>query len=318
MKNLNITTDKKPASFRLLIMLAATLAVFAFAEVSHAASKQKTFATPEDAVKALVDTGKNKDMDELLAIFGPGGKDVLFSGDEVADKQGREAFKKAYDEKNNLVVEGDKAILVIGKDDWPFPIPIVKKGGVWYFDTEKGKEEILDRRIGKNELNTIQTCLAIVDAQHEYAMEDRADDGPREYAQKFISDPGKKNGLYWKTKEDEKPSPLGPLVVHAIDKGYSKKKADEPIPYNGYYYRTLKAQGKHATDGAYDYVVHGRMIGGFAVVTYPATYGNSGVMTFIVNQDGVVYQKDLGKNTEKTAKAMKTYDPDSTWKKVAE
>ena len=319
MTTINMTTNKKPALTRLLIILATALTVFALDGVSHAAAKQKTFTSPEEAVKALVDAGKNNDMKELLAIFGPGGKDVLSSGDEVADKKGREAFRDAYNEKNSLSVEGDKAILILGKDDWPFPIPIVKKGGVWYFDAKKGKEEILNRRIGRNELNTIQTCLAFVDAQQEYAMDDRVNnEGLQEYAQKFISDQGKKNGLYWKTNEGEKPSPLGPFVVQAMEKGYTKKHADVPIPYNGYYYRILKAQGKHAPGGAYDYVVHGKMIGGFAAVAYPATYGNSGVMTFIVNHDGIVYQKNLGKNTEKAAKAMKNYDPDSSWKRVTE
>jgi len=321
MMTINMTTDKKPALSRLLIILAAVLTVFAFTGVSHAAAKQtkqKTFASADEAVKALVTAGRNNDMIELSAILGPGSKDVLSSGDEVADKQGREAFRKAYDEKNALVPEGDGMVLTIGKNDWPFPIPVVNKGGAWYFDTKKGKEEVLNRRIGRNELDTIQTCLAYVDAQREYAMEYVEGEKLPEYAQKFISDPGKKNGLYWETKEGEKPSPLGPFVVEAMEKGYTKKHADVPVPVNGYYYKILKAQGKHAPDGAYDYVVHGKMIGGFAAVAYPAKYGNSGVMTFLVNQDGVVYQKNLGKNTEKTAKAIKMYDPDSTWKKVAE
>jgi Protein of unknown function (DUF2950) len=318
MTTIRLKTDRKPALTWLLIMLAAVLTVFAFAGLSYAAAKQKTFTSPEEAVKALVEAGRNNDMKELTAILGPAGKDVLSSGDKVADKLGRERFIAAYDEKNTLTPEGDGMVLTLGKDDWPFPIPVVKKGEAWYFDTKKGKEEILNRRIGRDELDTIQTCLAIVDAQREYAMEDFNEKNLPEYAQKFISDSGKKNGLYWKTSEGEKPSPLGPLVVQAKEKGYKKEHADVPVPYNGYYYRILKAQGKHASDGAHDYMVHGRMIGGFAVVAYPATYGNSGVMTFIVNYDGVVYQKNLGKNTEKAAKAMKIYDPDTSWKKVAE
>jgi len=204
---------------------------------------------------------------------------------------------------------------VIGKDDWPFPIPLVKKGDSWFFDTEKGREEVLNRRIGQNELSTIQTMLAIVDAQREYAVKDLDGDGVPEYARKFMSDPGKKNGLYWETKEGEELSPLGPAAAQAREEGY-KKSGNKPIPFHGYYYRILESQGKNAAGGAYDYVVKGKMIGGFAVVAYPAKYGNSGVMTFLVNHDGVVYQKDLGKITAKTANAMKKFDPDSTWKKV--
>jgi len=193
----------------------------------------------------------------------------------------------------------------------------VKKGDTWLFDAKKGKDEILNRRIGQNELSTIQTMLAIVDAQREYAMKDLDGDGILEYAEKFRSDANKKNGLYWETKEGEEPSPLGELVASARAEGYTKAGAkDNPSPFHGYYFRMLKKQGKHAAGGAFDYVVKGQQIGGFAVVAYPATYGNSGVMTFIVNHEGVVYQKDLGKNTAKTAKDMKTFDPDKTWKKV--
>jgi len=206
---------------------------------------------------------------------------------------------------------------VVGKNDWPFPIPLVKKGEVWFFDTDKGREEILNRRIGENELSAIQTMLAIVDAQREYAMKAIHRDGIPEYAQKFMSDAGKKNGLYWETKEGEEPSPLGPALAQAKKEGYSGKKSDDkPVPFYGYFYRILKAQGKNAAEGAYDYVVKGKMIGGFAVVASPAKYGNSGIMTFIVNHDGVVYQKDLGKNTAKIAKNITMYDPDKTWERA--
>jgi hypothetical protein len=182
-----------------------------------------------------------------------------------------------------------------------------------------GKEELLNRRIGRNELNTIQTCLAMVDAQREYAMKDRDSDKVREYAQKFMSTKGKKDGLYWEVKEGEKQSPLGSLAAQAVQEGYaSKKPGDKPSPYHGYFYRILKAQGKNAPGGAYDYVVNGNMIGGFALVAYPAEYGASGIMTFVVNHDGVVYEKDLGKETGKIAKAMTKFDPDKTWKKVEE
>jgi hypothetical protein len=281
---------------------------------------QETFASPQEAVKALVAGLKAGDTKALSTIFGPGSEDVISSGDPVADKAEQERFINSYEQKNSLVEEGaDKVILSIGDDDWPFPIPIVKEGGAWRFDTPEGREELLARRIGRNELSVIQVCLAIVDAEREYALKDRDGDGLPDYAQKFISDTGKKNGLYWETKEGEEQSPLGPLVAEAQEQGYTgKKSGGEPVPYWGYYYRILKGQGKNAPGGAYDYVVKGKMIGGFALVAYPAQYGSSGIMTFIVNQDGVVYQKDLGKNTDKTAPAMKLFNPDRTWKRVEE
>ena len=312
-----ICIDGRTALFRLTVILAAAMAVFLLAGSSLAAIKGKTFASPEEAVRALVAAGESNDMKELTAILGPGSRDVLFSGDAVADREGREQFRKAYDEKNGLSIKGNTAILVIGNGDWPFPIPIVKRDGAWHFDTARGREEILNRRIGRNELNTIQTLLAIVDAQREYAMEDSIHGGIQEYARRFFSGPGKKDGLYWPTAEGEQPSPLGPLVAQAVEKGYkAKKPGGGPAPYQGYYYRMLTAQGSHAPDGAYGYIVHGKMIGGFAVVAHPARYGNTGVMTFIVNQDGVVYQKDLGRNTEKVEQKITEFDPDSTWRKV--
>ena len=284
---------------------------------ADAAAKQKGFASAEEAVKVAVTAARNNDDKELIAIFGPSSKDLLFSGDAVEDKQRRERFLKAFDEKNSLVSEEGGMILVVGANDWPFPIPLVKKGEVWSFDTNKGREEILNRRIGENELSTIQTMLAIVDAQREYAMKDLDGDGILEYAEKFRSDAGKKNGLYWITKEGEEPSPLGDLVAGARAEGYTKAGTkDKPMPLHGYYFRLVKAQGKNAAGGAFDYVVKGQMIGGFAVIASPAKYGNSGVMTFLVNHDGVVYQKDLGKNTEKAAKAIKKFDPDKTWVKA--
>jgi hypothetical protein len=288
-----------------------------FAGNSLAAVKQKSFTSPEEAVKALITAARNNDDNEMLTIFGADAKDLIFSGDKVADKQRRENFLAKYDEQNKLVREGNSTILLIGKNDWPLPIPIVKKGDKWFFDTQKGKEEVLNRRIGENELYTIQSCLAIVDAQREYAMIDRDGDNLHEYAEKFGSDPGKKNGLYWETKEGEAPSPFGKLLAQAKAEGYSKKGSKgNPVPYHGYYYRILKAQGKNAPGGAYDYMLKGSMIGGFAVVAWPAKYGNSGVMTFIVNHDGVVYQKNLGKNSAKIAQSMTKYDPDKTWVKA--
>jgi Protein of unknown function (DUF2950) len=303
-------------------IIVAALMVVGFYQMGIAADvkqvKQKSFQTPEEAAKALFEALRAGDMKELLAIFGPAGKEVISSGDEVADKTGRERFVKSYEAMNKLEKEADKKVtLVIGNHDWPFPVPIVKKGNTWAFDTMAGKEELLNRRIGRNELNTIKVCLAIVDAEREYALKDRDGDGLLEYAQKFRSTEGKKDGLYWQAKEGEEQSPLGDLVAKAVKEGYTQRKPGQgPQPYHGYYYKILKAQGKNAPGGAYDYVVKGSMIGGFALVAYPSEYGNSGVMTFIVNHDGVVYQKDLGNETGKIASAMTKFDPDKTWKKV--
>jgi hypothetical protein len=280
-------------------------------------SKQMSFVSPDDAATAFAKSLRENNEGKLMKILGPDAKELVSSGDEVRDRLGREKFVEAYDQQHRIDTESDKKILVVGKNDWPFPIPIVQEDGKWMFDTANGKEEILNRRIGKNELDTIQTMLAIVDAEREYAMKDHDGDGIRKYAQKFKSDPGKENGLYWDTKEGEQPSPLGPLAAKARQEGYFEKKSSEkPSPYHGYFYRILTAQGTHADGDAFDYIVNGKMIGGFAVVAYPAEYGNSGVMTFMVNHDGVVYQKDLGDDTEQKAKAMEQFDPDETWTKV--
>jgi hypothetical protein len=280
-----------------------------------AEARQNSFKSPEEAVQAVVEAVKKGDTKDLMAIFGPGSEDLIFSGDKVADKAGRGRFIAAYEEKHQLVNEGDnKVILIIGQHDWPMPIPLIKQGEAWLFNTKEGKEEILNRRIGKNELNTMEVCLAYVDAQREYAMKDCDGNRLRDYAQRFASTPGKKDGLYWEAKEGEGQSPMGPLMAKAAKAGYTQPTT--LMPYHGYYYKILKAQGKHATGGAYSYVVHGNMMGGFALVAYPAEYGNSGIMTIIVNQDGVVYQKDLGKETKKIAEAMTLYDPDETWQQV--
>ena len=314
------TTNKElsaRAAFRLLAA-AVILMIFIFSGVNAgAALKQKGFATPEAAVRAFAAAMESNDENELLSIFGMAGKELISSGDPVRDKQRRETFIADYNRKNKLAQEGSRMILNVGEKDWPFPIPLVKQGDQWFFDTKAGKEEILNRRIGENELSTVQTLLAIVDAQREYAMHDRNNDGIREYAEKFGSDPGKKNGLYWPMMPGEEPSPLGELVAEARAEGYRRSGTQQgPIPFHGYYFRMLKKQGKHAAGGAFDYVVKNKMIGGFAVVAYPAAYGSSGVMTFMVSHEGVVYEKDLGKNTAKTAKAMVSFDPDQPWKKV--
>jgi len=240
--------------------------------------------------------------------------------DPVADQARREEFVRIYEEKSRLEQQGaEKVVLYLGNEDWPFPIPIAKTEGSWRFDSNEGREEILARRIGRNELNFIQVCQAYVDAQREYALKDWDGDGLLAYAQKFASDPGKKDGLYWDTKQGEDQSPFGPLVATAQERGYAGiKPSGNPVPYYGYDYRILEAQGQNATGGAYDYVVKGKMVGGFALLAYPANYGASGIMSFIVNHDGVVFQKDLGENTEDMALAIDLFDQEGTWKKVYE
>ena len=305
-------------SLRLLMTVVAIVTVVLTANAFAEIAKQKSFASPEEAVAAAIAAAKSDDDKQLLEILGEDAKDVISSGDAVVDKTERRKFLEAYDEKHQLVKEDDKVILEIGKQDWPYPIPVVKKGDEWVFDTTQGREELLDRRIGENELSTIQVMLAIVDAQREYVLKDRNRSGLLEYAQKFISDPGKKNGLYWKTQAGEDPSPLGPLVAQARSVGYQRQSSNTPSPYFGYCYKILTAQGKDAPGGAYSYLAEGKMIGGFAVVAYPAEYGNSGIMTFIVNHDGKVFQKNLGTDTTTIAENMKEYNPDSTWTEVQE
>jgi hypothetical protein len=297
-----------------LVIFAPALWMLGFSGVSLAATpQQKRFSSAEEAVKAAITATRANNDKELLAIFGPRAKDLISSGDAIADKERRGRFLAAYDEKNRLATEGQNTVLLVGKDDWPFPIPLVKEGDRWSFDTDQGREEILNRRIGDNELFTIQTLLAVVDAERDYAMKDRDKNGLLEYAPKFVSDPGKKNGLYWEAKAGEPESPLGPILARAKGEGYQREASGAAPPYHGYRYRILTAQGKAAPGGAYSYIVKGKMIGGFAVVAYPAEYGNSGVMTFVVNHDGRVFQKDLGKNTASVAAAMKEYNPDKTW-----
>jgi len=281
----------------------------------ESALAQEQFTTPEDAVSALVEAAKSQDQKGLLTVLGPDGKAIASSGDAVADANARDNFVSAYDAKHALELEGDGSqTLIIGNDDWPFPIPLINKGGKWQFDAAAGVDEILRRRIGRNELAAIQVSLAYVQAQNEYASLDPAGLGPHVYAQRIVSRPGKRDGLYWATAEGEQASPLGELAAKASAEGY--KTGNTPIPYYGYYYRILTRQGAHAPGGAYDYLAKGKMIGGFALVAYPAQFGNSGIMTFIVNQDGTVFQKDLGPQSDKLARKLEAFDPDSTWMKV--
>lgn len=306
---------KSRASGLFFTAMAVTLLCGSFGNHA-AAAQQKLFATAEAAVAAFVSAVKENNEKELLAIFGDAGKELVASGDPVDDRQRRELFIREFEQKNKLTPEGVKMVLVIGEKEWPFPVPVAKKGDRWFFDTLAGREEILNRRVGENELSTVQTLLAIVDAQREYAMKDRNNNGVREYAQKFRSDPGQRNGLFWESKPGEEASPLGALVADARADGYAKTGARTgPVPFHGYYFRMLTKQGKNAPGGAFDYVVKNKMVGGFAVVAYPAVYGSSGVMTFTVNHDGVVYEKDFGKNTAKAAKEMHSFNPDKTWKR---
>jgi Protein of unknown function (DUF2950) len=276
---------------------------------------QEQFGTPEAAVEALVAAARSGDGETILKVLGRDGKPIVSSGDPVADSNIRQDFVSAYDAKHVIEMEGDGTqTLIIGEDDWPFPIPLINTAGRWQFDTNEGLDEILRRRIGRNELSTIQVSLAYVQAQNEYASLDPAGQGRGVYAQRIVSRPGKKDGLYWPTAEGEEPSPLGDLAAQAAAEGY--KTGSTPIPYHGYYYRILTGQGAGAPGGGYDYLAKGKMIGGFALIAYPAEYGNSGIMTFIVNQDGTVFQKDLGARTEKIARKIETFNPDADWKKV--
>lgn len=297
-------------------ILAASLIAAAVSPLALAADKQKTFGSPEDAAQALAAASRAGDVKSLESILGPGSASLLRSGDAVADRRGRERFAQAYAEASRVERQGDaKAILLIGKDEWPMPIPLVKGEGGWRFDARQGREEVLNRRIGRNELSAVQAMLAYVDAQREYYLRNPRKDKLLHYAQKFDSTPGKRDGLYFPTKAGEPPSPLGPLFASARAQGYTKDGDGMPDPYHGYRYRILKRQGAEAPGGAYDYVVQGRMIGGFALIAWPASYGNSGVMTFIVNHDGVVYEKDLGPDTAQAAAKITRFNPDKTWKR---
>jgi hypothetical protein len=282
---------------------------------------QARFADPTEAVDSLVTSLRNHDESQLRKIFGDSADSLLFSGDSVDDAAHVDKFLTAYNQKHYLAPSDDGEMkLCVGSDDWPLPIPLVqgKSDGKWYFDAKAGEDEIVNRRIGDNELKTIQVCLAIVDAEHEYAEGDPDHQGMPCYAQKILSDPGKKNGLYWETAEGAPPSPLGELVAIAEGEGYSanKKEPGTPQPYHGYLFRILKGQGPNAPGGERSYLVGNKMIGGFGLIATPATYGNSGIMTFIVNQDGVVYQADLGDSTASRAAGVTVFDPDSKWEKV--
>ena len=277
------------------------------------------FASPDDASNALQAAAKSGDQNALLAIFGPDSKEVIYSGDSVQDKNAADAFVAGYGVMHRWRNMPDGAqILLVGADNFPFPIPLKKNGdGKWFFDTAAGKNEVLNRRIGRNELAIIEVCDAVTEAQAEYYAQPHDGEKAKLFAAKFISDPGRQNGLYWKSADGQPASPLGPLAAFATAEGYTKK-SEGHTPFHGYYFRMLKGQSDKTPGGAKDYMVDGKMTGGFAFVAYPAEYGNSGIMTFMVNQDGVLLQKDLGKATTETATAMSLFDPDPSWTLVEE
>jgi len=290
---------------------AGVSAIVAVVLLTSASQAQQAYPSPEDAAASLAAAVKTGTRNAILKVLG-NAEDIVDSGDDVADAETRRRFLSAYDAKHSVKAEGSKATLILGADDFPFPIPLVNNKSRWEFDAAAGRLEILYRRIGRNELDAIQSSLAFVDAQNEYAEKDRTGDGAGVYAQRVVSGPGKKDGLFW--RDDGDPSPLGELAARASAEGYTV--GEQAAPYHGYYFRILKGQGSDAPGGAFNYVVKGKMIGGFALIAYPAEYGNSGVMTFVVNHAGTVYQKDLGKRTESIAKRITLFDPNQTWKKV--
>jgi DUF2950 family protein len=301
---------------RLLAALGLLCGSIAVATTAPAVAQQ-SFKTPDAAADALANAARAKDRAALLAVLGKDGAEIASSGDPVADADIRQKFVDAYDAKHGIKMDGDaKATLIIGKEDFPVPIPLVRQPDGWQFDTAAGRQEVLARRIGRNELAAIQSSLAYVDAQNEYADKDRTGAGTGVYAQRIVSAPGKKDGLYWPSSTSGDESPLGELAAEATEQGY--RVGEGRAPFHGYYFKILTRQGPDAPGGAVDYVVKGRMIGGFALVAYPAEYRNSGVMTFIVNHNGTVFQKDLGPRTAEVAERMTAFDPDSSWTKVTD
>jgi len=282
-----------------------------------ATASQSTFASPEEAGRALVEAAKSGDENAVLAVFGPGSKEIIYSGDAAQDKKTAAAFVSAYEAMNRWrKIDDNNQMLIIGADNFTFPIPLKKNAsGRWYFDTAAGKDEILARRIGRNERAAIEVSQVLADAQHEYFSQSHDHARRKQYALKFISDKGTHDGLYWDSAEGQPKSPLGPLVANASGEGY-KVQPQSHQPFHGYYFRIIKRQGRNAPGGAKDYISGGRMVRGFAFVAYPAVYGKSGIMTFIINQNGVVYQKDLGTDTGRTAGKMTVFNPDKTWTRV--
>lgn len=317
MHKINRDTSSRLQAVRIAALTLATLALMASMSTCARAADadQEMFTSPEQAAEALAAAWRSDSKPDLLRIFGPEGAKLVSSGDEIADKAAKARLAAEYDTQHKIESRGEQtAELVIGKDEFPFPIPLVKQPAGWQFDTKAGDEEILNRRIGRNELNVIKVCRAYVESQREYASEDRLRKGRREYAMKLVSSAGKRDGLYWPAQTGDEESPLGPLVARAAAEGYSTTSTEMLAPYHGYFYRILTRQGAAAPGGASDYIVKGRMTKGFSLVAFPAKYGNSGIMTFVVNQDGIVFEKDLGPDTAEIARQMTEYNPDGTWK----
>lgn len=308
-----VTALRYPA---MLSVIAASVLFFVMPPaVSRAQSAgEKTFPSPGDAVLALYNAAKSNDSDSLNAIFGSNAGQILHTGDDVADKNALTKFVAQYDQMHRVVAAPDQTVTVyVGPENWPMPIPVVKNsGGAWYFDTQNGLKEILYRRVGNNEDDAMDVLHALIDAQKEYASTTHDGEKTKHYAMKLVSDEGKQDGLYWKTADNDPPSPIGPLLAGASDEGYRRNQG-QPTPFHGYIYRLLTKQGAAAKGGARDYMANGQLSRGVAFLAYPAAYRNSGVMTFIVNQDGVVYQKDLGADTAKLAEAITDFNPDGTW-----
>jgi hypothetical protein len=302
------------ACFLKLVTLAMLLVACSPAGSAAEQKGQKTFSSPEEASAALAAAAKNNDEKAILEILGPDGKQIASSGDPTEDAENRTNFARRYEQMHRFAKEPDGSVtLYIGAENWPWPMPLATKGNLWFFDTEAGKHELLCRRIGRNELSAITISRELVAAQKEYYATQHS-----EYARQIFSDEGQHNGLYWKVSEGEPQSPIGPLVASAVAEGYNKGHAGPPTPYRGYLFHVLTRQGKNGSGGAKSYIANGKMTEGFAFVAYPAEYRSSGVMTFVVNQDGTVLQKDLGKKTESLGKAMQEYNPDSTWHRAEE
>ncbi len=306
-----------PGCWLILTLLATITLLASCGKSQNAKAATETFASPANAGDAVVAAAKSGDQSAMLAIFGQDGKDVLFSGDPVKDKAYLQDFVAAYDQMNRWrAIKAGGEMLFIGADNYPFPIPLGQNpSGQWYFDTAAGKDEILARRIGKDELTAIAACNAIADAQQQYFSQLHDGDTVKQYAQKFISDEGKQNGLYWPVEAGQPPSPFEDVRDFAKAAGYTNS-GEQPQPFNGYYFRFITKQGDKAKGGAKDYIVNGKMTGGFATVAYPVEYRNSGIMSFIVGTDGIVYQKDLGDQTASAAAAIKEYNPGDGWTPV--
>jgi hypothetical protein len=309
--------DRGRLNLVVVMMITAALCgtiVYLSSDAAYAGN-QKVFGTPEEAAKVLIEACKDNDRSRLMEIFGDSAKDMIISADEALEKSWRREFYDWAMEAQKLEKKNGTMVLIVGVKEWPFPIPLVKDAQGWHFDTASGREEIIYRRVGMDELKAISACQAYVKAQKIYADKDRNGDDVLEYAQKIGSSPGKKDGLYWPDEKGAEMSPLGPLVAEAGDYGKGRKQGD---PFYGYYYKILTGQGDKAAGGAHEYIINGHMVAGFALLAWPAAYRSSGVMTFMVNSNGKVYQKDLGADTAKMAGAMERYNPDSTWKPVEE